>query len=59
MVHNPVVITEKIEINDIELKELDVTVPVYLDQYGRYYAIISVKAEDTGICECKLLQLEV
>lgn len=59
VVHNPVVITEKIEINDIELKELDVTVPVYLGQYGRYYAIISVKAEDTGICECKLLQLEV
>lgn len=58
-VRRPVIITEKIEISDFDLKELDVTVPVYLGQYGRYYAIISVKAEDTGICECKLLQLEV
>ena len=59
LVRNPVIITEKIEISDIDLKELDVTVPVYLGQYGRYYALISVKAEDTGVCECKLLQLEV
>ena len=41
------------------LKEVDVKVPVYLGQYGRYYALISVKSEDTGVCECKLLQLEV
>lgn len=59
VVRNPVIITEKIQISDIELKELDVTVPVYLGQYGRFYAVISVKAEDTGVCECKLLQLEV
>ena len=59
IIRNPIVISEKVEISDIELKELDVTIPVYLGQYGRYYAILSVKAEDTGICECKLLQLEV
>lgn len=59
LIRKPIVITEKIEINDIELRDLDMTVPVYLAQYGRYYAIISIKAEDTGICECKLLQLEV
>lgn len=55
----PVIITEKVEISDIELREIDVTVPVYLAQYGRYYAIMSIKAENTGICECELLQLEV
>lgn len=59
VIYMPKIITEKIEISDIELKNLDMTIPVYLAQYGRYYAIISVKAEDTGICECKLLQLEV
>ena len=59
IIRRPIVITEKIEINDIELRDLDMTVPIYLAQYGRYYAIISIKAEDTGICECKLLQLEV
>lgn len=59
MIYNPIVITEKIEIGDVELRDIDVTVPVYLAQYGRYYAIISIKAENTGICECELLQLEV
>ena len=59
VVRNPVIITERISISDIDLKELDVKVPVYLGQYGRYYALISVKSEDTGVCECKLLQLEV
>ena len=59
VIYMPKVITEKIEINDIELRDLDMTVPIYLAPYGRYYAIISIKAEDTGICECKLLQLEV
>lgn len=59
IINNIVIIREKVEINDFELKNLDLTVPIYLGQYGRYYAIISVKAEDTGICECELLQLEV
>lgn len=59
VIRSPKIISEKIEISDIELKGLDVTIPRYLAQYGRYYAIISVKAEETGICECKLLQLEV
>lgn len=58
-IKKPVIIKEKIEIGDIGLRDIDVTVPVYLAQYGRYYAIISVKAENTGICECELLQLEV
>lgn len=52
IIRSPIVVSEKIEISDIELKELDVTIPVYLGQYGRYYAIISVRAENTGICEC-------
>ena len=59
LIRKPIIIKEKIEISDIELREIDVTIPVYLAQYGRYYAIISIKAENTGICECELLQLEV
>lgn len=59
VIRKPIIITEKIEIGDVELRDIDVTVPVYLAQYGRYYAIISIKAENTGICECELLQLEV
>ena len=56
-VREPKVITELIEIPDYELKKLDMSVPIYLGQYGKFYAIISIKAEKTGICECKLFQL--
>lgn len=59
VIAEPIIIKEKIEISDIQLKKLDMTVPVYLAQYGRYYAIVSIKAESSGICECQLLQLEV
>lgn len=56
-VREPKVITELVNIPEYDLKSLDMSVPVYLGQYGKYYAIISIKAENTGICECKLLQL--
>lgn len=57
VIREPKVITELIEIREYELRDLDMSVPVYLAQYGKYYAIISIKAEKTGICECKLFQL--
>ena len=59
LIRRPIIISEKIKIDNIDLKNLNTTIPVYLAQYGRYYAIINIKAEDTGICECKLLQLEI
>ena len=57
VIREPKVISELIEIREYELKDLDMSIPVYLAQYGKYYAIISIKAEKTGICECKLFQL--
>lgn len=57
-IREPKIITELVEIRDHELRNLDMSVPVYLAQYGKYYAIISIKAEKTGICECKLFQLD-
>lgn len=57
-VKKPVVITEKILLDDISLRDLDVSRPVYLRQYGKYYAVVELKAPSSGVCECKLLQLE-
>lgn len=45
MIREPKVITELIEIREYELRDLDMSIPVYLAQYGKYYAIISIKAE--------------
>lgn len=57
-VKSPVVITERIMLGDITIRDLDVSTPVYLRQYGKYYAIIEVKVPSEGACECKLLQLD-
>lgn len=46
----------KMRLNEIDLKTLDVTTPVYLEQFGRYYAIETIQAEgDTSTVE--LVQL--
>lgn len=57
-VKSPVVITERILLDELSLRDLDMSKPVYLRQYGKYYAIVEVKAPSDGVCECKLLQLE-
>ena len=51
------VITERIHLNSVQLKYLDLTVPVYLAQYGSYFAIINVKTKDDNICEVKLIKM--
>lgn len=58
-VKSPVVITEEVMLDELSLRDLDMSVPVYLRQYGRYYAVVEVKAPSNGVCECKLLQLSV
>ena len=57
-VKSPVVLTESVRLDELSLRDLDVSVPVYLRQYGKYYAIVEVKAPSNGVCECKLLQLD-
>lgn len=57
-VKSPVVITEKVLLDELSLRDLDVSRPVYLRQYGKYYAVVELKAPSSGVCECKLLQLE-
>ena len=56
-VKSPVIIVERIRLDELSLRDLDMSVPVYLRQYGKYYAVVEVKAPSSGICEVKLLQL--
>ncbi|MDR2926647.1 MAG: hypothetical protein LBV41_00335 [Cytophagaceae bacterium] len=56
MMLHPVVMTEIFRLTELDLKNLDFTIPVYLEQYGMYYGIISIQDQE-GICEVQLLQL--
>lgn len=51
------VIKEKMMVSEYDLKEFDESIPIYLGQYGRYFAVIEMKAEDSGVAEVQLLQL--
>jgi hypothetical protein len=52
----PVVITERFNLTEIDLRDIDFTKPIYLEQYGRYYAIITIEYQN-GISKAELLQL--
>lgn len=58
LVLRPVILTERFRLTELDLKMLDFSKPVYLKQYGRYYAIISV-TDQKGICTAELLQLPI
>lgn len=57
IVKHPKVISEYVRLSPVELKELDLTVPVYLRQYGSYFAIVKVKTKENNICEVELLKI--
>ncbi len=53
----PFVIKDDFRLTDIDLRSLDMTVPVYIEQYGAYFAIISIKSQGE-ISEVELLKLK-
>lgn len=50
-------IHENVILSDAELQKFDESIPVYLAQYGRYFAVIEIKSEGNGVCDCTLLEL--
>ncbi len=57
--NNAHVIKENIIISNIELLSFDETKPVYLAQYGAYFAVTEIKASSNGTAEVTMLQLYI
>lgn len=53
------VLKEKVILSDAEIQQFDETRPVYLSQYGRYFAVLEIKSEGNGVSEVTLLQLHL
>lgn len=53
------IVTERIRISDYELSLFDETIPVYLQQYGRYFAVLDVEASADGTATVKMLALNL
>ena len=56
-VANPHPITERFILSDLEILNFDVTKPVYLAQYGAYFAVLEIKTTNSGYCEVTMIEL--
>lgn len=54
---NPYIITEQMMLNEMDLKDLDFSVPVYIGKYNSYFAVIKVSRGSDGISEVELLKI--
>ena len=54
---NITIITETFVLSDFELLNFDETIPVYLRQYGAYFAVLEIKSSKAGIAEVQMLKL--
>lgn len=57
IINKPIVVTEQFHLTELDLRDLDYSVPVYLQKYNSYFAIISITRDSKGICKCELIKL--
>ena len=57
LIRKPVQISINVRLHELDLAQLDLTRPVYLGQYGKYYAILKIQTSETDLCKVELLQL--
>jgi hypothetical protein len=56
MLLRPKVIEATFLLNELDLHNIDLLTPVYLEQTGQYYAIIDINMNEDK-AKCKLLQM--
>ena len=57
VIYQPKVIKGRFLLNEIDLLGISLLTPIYLEQTGKYYAIIKIQSEINGIASCELIQL--
>lgn len=56
IIKSPFVIKDTFRLTEIDLKNIDYTIPVYIERYAAFFAIISIKSQGY-YSECELLKL--
>ncbi len=56
LIKSKFVIKDTFRLTEIDLKNLDYTIPVYIERYAAFFAIISIKSQG-DYSECELLKL--
>lgn len=57
LLNSAISITERIMLNEYDLKSLDYSIPFYLRQYGKFHGIVSIQSTANKACEVKAVQL--
>ena len=57
LIRKPVQISVNVRLHEVDLAQLDLSRPVYLAQYGHYYAVLKIQTSGTDLCKVELLQL--
>ena len=57
ILQNPIIITENLNLNEHDLRNLDYSTPVYISKYGAYFAIVTITRDSKGVSKCELLKL--
>lgn len=57
IMRRPVAIAANIRLNEIDIATLDLTRPVYLRQFGGYFAITKIQTSDSDLCKVELIKL--
>lgn len=57
IMRKPFVVTETMRLNEFDLLDLDYAVPVYLNKYNSYFAVVSIQRDSKGDCKCELIRL--
>ncbi len=56
-VANPRQLVERFNLSDIDILEFDEAKPIYLSQYGAYFAVLEIKTTGSGYAEVTMIEL--
>jgi hypothetical protein len=52
-----VIIKERVRLSDVDVMEFDATKPVYLAQYGAFFAVLNIQSNSDGTAEVEMLAM--
>lgn len=58
IIERPRYLKEKFNLKAYDILKLDLREPIYLNQYGKYYAIMKLQYRDNDFSECELLEIK-
>lgn len=58
IIARPYVVTEWLYLRDVDILRFDESVPVYLAQYGAYFAVLELKVNADGYTEAKMIKIK-